>query len=204
MLYYYEKRNIDDVDEVVDSHKTITRSYSLSDNYKNVLVSSYSYDMASYSKNGLYYYAEGVLVQDRMTLITKVGVEFLVHHDYDSDYYIARFTPEGMGHPYKFKVTEYYRTGQGLIVEAVGILYKASKAPGSLVSEFTSEEGMYPDDGIQGDFWYVKKSRVINFKYKDINGIVYDIAEAKYKDVNGNIVDIASAIYKDGSGNILS
>ena len=103
-----------------------------------------------------------------------------------------------MGFSYKIKNTLTSRW------DIRGILYKATLAPGSLVSEFISEEGVYPDDGVQGDYWYVKKSRAINFKYKDINGIVYDIAEAKYKDVNGNIVDIASAIYKDSSGNILS
>ena len=186
MLYYYEKRKIDTVDEVVDSLRTISTIYSFYHG-KVYGISRYTtYPVASYSKNGLYY-------TDRRAFIDEMGAEFLVY-----DNHIVQDPHAGMGFSYKIKKTVHSSSDVG------GILYKATEAPGSLVSEFISEEGVYPDDGVQGDYWYIKKSRAINFKYKDINGIVYDIAEAKYKDVNGNIVDIASAIYKDSNGNILS
>ena len=186
MLYYYEKRNIDTVDEVVNSLKSISTIYSFYDNKVYGISQNTSYPVASYSKNGLYY-------TERGAFIGEMGAEFLVYNDR-----IAQDPPAGMGFSYKIKKTVTSAS------EVKGIFYKATVAPGSLVSEIISDEGVYPDDGIQGDYWYVKKSRAINFKYKDSNGSVYDIAEAKYKDVNGNIVDIASAIYKDGSGNILS
>lgn len=186
MLYYYEKRNIDTLDEVVDSSKSISSSYSFYDNTRYGLSQYTPYPAASYSKNGYYY-------TDRKAFIDEMGAEFLVY-----DNRIVQDPHAGQGFSYKIKKTVASRS------EVKGILYKATIAKGDLIELVISEEGMYPDDGVQGDYWYVKKGRAINFKYKDINGIVYDIAEAKYKDVNGNIVDIASAIYKDGSGNILS
>ena len=186
MLYYYEKRNIDTVDEVVDNLKTISTTYSFYSNKVNGTSPNTPYPVASYSKRGYYY-------TDRKAFINEMGTEFLVYNGR-----IVQDPHAGQGFSYKIKKTVHASWDVG------GILYKATIAKGDLIELVISEEGMYPDDGVQGDYWYVKKGRAINFKYKDINGIVYDIAEAKYKDVNGNIVDIASAIYKDGSGNILS
>ena len=197
MLYYYEKRNIDTVDTLVESNMVVSQHTSSKDESVsgNNTFSGTKYKIVDESRNGKYHsQTTAALKRSNSYLIRryvyKYGINYLLVHN------AANFSQT----EYKVSdITDVYDTRQ-----VSGSIYKATVAPGSLVSEFISEEGMYPDDGIQGDYWYVKKSRAINFKYKDINGIVYDIAEAKYKDVNGNIVDIASAIYKDSDGNILS
>lgn len=72
------------------------------------------------------------------------------------------------------------------------------KVKGSLVKTIIAEEGTYPDDGISGDYWYIKVKKAIPtirignrtvgaIKYKDKNGNIRNITNIRYKDKNGNI-----------------
>lgn len=57
------------------------------------------------------------------------------------------------------------------------------KVKGSLVKTITAEEGTYPDNGIKGDYWYIKiKKAIPTIK---IDGRT--VGAVKYKDKNGNI-----------------
>lgn len=78
----------------------------------------------------------------------------------------------------------------------VEIVSKYTKT--TLKETVTAEEGTYPDDGIQGDYWYVKiKKAIPTIK---IGGRT--VGAIKYKDSTGKIRNISSIRYKDNSGNI--
>ena len=72
------------------------------------------------------------------------------------------------------------------------------KVKGSLVKTIIAEEGTYPDNGISGDYWYIKIKKAIP-TIKIGEGTVGAI---KYKDKNGNIRNVANIVYKDNQGNI--
>lgn len=75
-----------------------------------------------------------------------------------------------------------------------------TKSPkkGSLLKTITAEEGTYPDNGIQGDNWYVKVKKAIpTIKIDDKT-----VGAIKYKDSTGKIREISSVRYKDSAGNI--
>lgn len=180
--WIYEKRNIDTVDEVVDNLKTISSRYSFYDNKTYGISQNTPYPVASYSKNGLYY-------TDRSAFSGEMGAEFLVYNDR-----IVSDPPAGMGFSYKIKKT------MTSVSEVKGILYRATTAKGSLIELVTAEEGTLPDDGIQDGYWYVKLKKAMNFKYKDQNGTVYDIAKCYYKNSDGVVQEISEIKYKDDQG----
>ena len=72
------------------------------------------------------------------------------------------------------------------------------KVKGSLVKTIIAEEGTYPDNGIKGEYWYVKLKKAI--PTIRIGGRT--VAAIKYKDSTGNIREISSVRYKDSAGNI--
>lgn len=72
------------------------------------------------------------------------------------------------------------------------------KVKGSLVKTITAEEGTYPDNGISGDYWYIKVKKAI--PTIKIGGRT--VGAIKYKDKNGNIRNISSIRYKDSAGRI--
>ena len=198
MLYYYEKRNIDTVDILVKENIRVSRvarfTVNESDGSKHYSTDTVSGSdnlaQATGSLNGRYLSNACATYYQATEFVLRKAPSSTTYHVYYCGYV----------DDFLYKIIANTRDSGGII----GNVYRTEEQVGEVIEHVIAEEGMYPDDGIQGDYWYVKKSRAINFKYKDSNGIVYDIAEAKYKDVNGNIVDIASAIYKDGSGNILS
>lgn len=72
------------------------------------------------------------------------------------------------------------------------------KVKGTLVKTEIAEEGTYPDNGVKGDYWYIKiKKAIPTIK---IDGRT--VSAVKYKDKNGNIRNIANIRYKDKNGNI--
>lgn len=72
------------------------------------------------------------------------------------------------------------------------------KIKGSLVKTIIAEEGTYPDNGISGDYWYIKiKKAIPTIK---IGGRT--IGAIKYKDSTGKIREISSVRYKDSAGRI--
>ena len=72
------------------------------------------------------------------------------------------------------------------------------KVKGSLVKTIIAEEGTYPDNGIKGDYWYIKVKKAIP-TIKIGGGTVGAI---KYKDSTGRIRNISSVRYKDSAGRI--
>ena len=72
------------------------------------------------------------------------------------------------------------------------------KTKGSLVKTITAEEGTYPDNGIKGEYWYIKiKKAIPTIK---IGGRT--VGAIKYKDSTGKIRNISSIRYKDSEGRI--
>ncbi|WP_055078782.1 hypothetical protein [Lagierella massiliensis] len=72
------------------------------------------------------------------------------------------------------------------------------KVKGSLIKTEVAEEGTYPDNGVKGDYWYVKLKKAI--PTIRIGGRT--VGAIKYKDSAGNIREISSVRYKDSAGNI--
>lgn len=72
------------------------------------------------------------------------------------------------------------------------------KVKGSLIKTITAEEGTYPDNGISGDYWYVKiKKAIPTIKIGERT-----VGAIKYKDSTGKIREISSIRYKDSAGRI--
>lgn len=70
-----------------------------------------------------------------------------------------------------------------------------------LLEEVIAEDGLYPDDGIAGGFWYVKVKKVFpEVKWKDGSGALNAIGGAQYKDQSGDLHRIDNAYYKDHQG----
>lgn len=85
--------------------------------------------------------------------------------------------------------------------------YKLEYTVFKIVPEYTkstlkettiAEEGTYPNDGIQGNYWYVKVKKAI--PTIKIGGRT--VGAIKYKDKDGNIRNITNIRYKDKDGNI--
>lgn len=75
---------------------------------------------------------------------------------------------------------------------------KESKSKSTLKETVTAEEGTYPDNGIQGDYWYIKVKKAIPTIRIDER----TVSAIKYKDRTGKIREISSVRYKDSEGNI--
>lgn len=60
---------------------------------------------------------------------------------------------------------------------------------GSFIETVTAEEGTYPDNGVQGEYWYVKKDKVGLNLYPRIDGQIKQVTEAKVR-MNGELKDI--------------
>ena len=95
------------------------------------------------------------------------------------------------------------RPGGAPVTRTYDISYKdvkiiEEKIKSTLVKTITAEEGTYPDDGISGNYWYIKVKKAIP-TIKIGGGTVGAI---KYKDKNGNIRNVANIVYKDSAGRI--
>lgn len=67
----------------------------------------------------------------------------------------------------------------------------------TLIETIKAEEGEYPDDGISGDYWYVKVKRAFPTMYfKDHQGILRTVTGAFYKDMNGVVKEITDIKFK--------
>ena len=72
------------------------------------------------------------------------------------------------------------------------------KIKSTLIKTIIAEEGTYPDNGISGDYWYIKiKKAIPTIK---IGGRT--VGAIKYKDSTGKIRNISSIRYKDSTGRI--
>lgn len=68
----------------------------------------------------------------------------------------------------------------------------------TLKETIIAEEGTYPDNGIQGENWYVKIKKAIPTIRIDNR----TVGAIKYKDSTGKIREISSVRYKDSAGRI--
>lgn len=76
----------------------------------------------------------------------------------------------------------------------------ASLSPTVLIEEFIAEEGTYPDNGIHGDFWYIKKGLVETFSAVHVKvGTAIKKATKGYVKTGGVLKEIKEIyVKKDG------
>lgn len=117
------------------------------------------------------------------------GVPLYYIHDLSADGYLL------------LKVTEFYESGSSSvqIYNAQALSY-THLVRGTWIDLVTASVGTYPDDGIQGNYWYVLSSSPNETAFANVGGTLY---EAKpYVNVSGTIyeatmyVNVGGTIYE--------
>ena len=194
MLYFYEKRKIDTIDALYLNNFKLTTIHSLETGNVYAISENTNYAVANISKNGYYHSTSANYIRYK-------DVEFMVHNigtETNPNLIFTGASPPEYRTKYKIKNS----VGYNRYGEIAGPIYKATAQAGDLVEVVIEEDGAYPENGVQGDYWYIRTKRTVNLKYKDETGIIRDIARAYYKDSSGVVKEISTIKFKDINGTI--
>lgn len=158
--YYYDKYKIH---EIFIGYKEVKGSFIEINEQRKDMTLRKSYSMISGGKFTLGSEVVKIPVGDSGTGYDLLNDDVVLHYEvYPNNYRHRRITSERD--------------------------YKLSK--GSYVETVKAEEGTYPDDGIKGDYWYVKQEKVSDIKV-NVNGEARDISKV-YVNINGQRREVTS------------
>ena len=94
-----------------------------------------------------------------------------------------------------YRKTDIYHRARRVDTNKQIVLTYAQKT--TLIETITAEEGAFPDNGISGDYWYVKiKMAFPTLLYKDDQGVAHTIGRAFYKDMNGQVKELTDIKFR--------